>query len=108
MMFEQQHKIEERKRKGSSSSMDDDPCRVPTLEKQPSAVNSKAELSEIEVCSLIEIATDPSILEVKNPNENETKTREDDGVPDGCGDRPPPKRAKSGDQAGTPSGTLRS
>ncbi|KAK6144880.1 hypothetical protein DH2020_021700 [Rehmannia glutinosa] len=93
MMFEKQRKMEEDKLKASSSSNLDDPSPLPTVEKQPSIHNVKAESSDHDHSGTTDI---PVADEHPNKQEilSERKTCEDHES-DESEYSPPLKRAKA-------------
>ncbi|XP_011102183.1 protein PHOSPHATE STARVATION RESPONSE 1 isoform X1 [Sesamum indicum] len=96
IMFEQQRKMEEEKLKASSANVDE-PSQPPTIEKQPSVSNVKAESSEHDHASTHEIPN-------KEEMSCETTALEEHELDD-SESSPPSKRARA-DETGSSSTTL--
>lgn len=91
MMFEQQRKMEEGKLKASSSDLDEH-AQLPTIEKQPSVGDTKAESSDNDHSITKEIPTHEHTNDKEISSERKTC---DDHESDASGDSPPSKRAKA-------------
>lgn len=93
MMFEQQRKMEEEKSKATSLNLNE-PSEIPIVEKQPSVDDTEAESSDHDHSIITEVATE-TCTENQSKKEISSERETCCDQPDGGGDSPPLKRAKT-------------